>query len=100
MADPDPSRNLGYYRRSQKQQLKELKDTHKLRLVYAGRIFWLVCAWLVLVAIAVFMSGFDLWGFKLSDKVLIAFIITTTINVVGLFIVVAKWMFPGDDKSN
>jgi len=28
------------------------------------------------------------------DKVLIAFITSTTINVVGLFVVVAKWMFP------
>lgn len=77
-----------------KQQLQEAKDTHNLRLKYTGRIFVIGCIWLGLVASAVFMSGFSLLGFSLSGGVLIAFITSTTLNVVGLFIVVAKWMFP------
>jgi len=81
-------------------RLKEAQDTHRLRLGYAGRIFWLVSAWLVCVAVAVYLSGFKLKGFELSSEVLIAFITSTTINVVGLFVVVAKWMFPnGKDKN-
>ncbi|MFL0803392.1 MAG: hypothetical protein K6L81_06715 [Agarilytica sp.] len=92
---------LFYQVESLKQELKEAQDTHTLRLGYAGRIFWLVCAWLVCVAIAVFMSGFNVSGFSLSDKVLITFITSTTVNVVGLFVVVAKWMFPnGNNKSD
>ncbi len=103
--EPDLSLDLAehqlfYQVEALKQELKEAQDTHELRLGYAGRIFWLVCAWLVCVAIAVFMSGFSLWNFNLSDKVLITFITSTTINVVGLFVVVAKWMFPnGNDKK-
>jgi hypothetical protein len=31
--------------------------------------------------------------------VLIAFIGSTTVNVVGLFVLVAKWMYPGDAKG-
>lgn len=85
---------LFYQVETLKQQLIESQDTHKLRLKYAGRIFWIVCAWLVCVAIAVFMSGFNYKEFELSDKVLIVFITSTTINVVGLYVVVAKWMFP------
>ncbi len=83
-----------------KQELKESQDTHELRLGYAGRIFWLVCAWLFCVVIAVFMSGYSSNEFNLSDKVLITFITSTTITVVGLFVVVAKWMFPNNGNSS
>jgi lipopolysaccharide export LptBFGC system permease protein LptF len=82
-----------------RQELKETKDTHDLRLGYSSRIFWLVCCWLVCVAASVFMSGFNFHGFSLSDNVLIAFITSTTVNVVGLFVVVAKWMFPNSNNK-
>lgn len=104
--EPDLSLDLAEHKLSVelealRQQLDEARDTHQLRLGYASRIFWLVVAWLACVAVAVFMSGFALWSFKLSDKVLITFITSTTINVVGLFVVVAKWMFPnGNSKKN
>ncbi len=101
--EPDLSLDLAehqlfYQVETLKQQLKEAQDTHKLRLGYAGRIFWLVCVWLACVAIAVFMSGFTFFGFSLSDNVLITFITSTTITVVGLFVVVAKWMFPNSNE--
>lgn len=83
-----------------RQELKESQETHTLRLSYSGKIFYLVCVWLVCVTIAVFLSGFSFQGFSLSDKVLIAFITSTTVNVVGLFIVVAKWMFPSNPNNN
>ncbi|MDD5125380.1 hypothetical protein [Methylovulum sp.] len=102
--EPDLSLDLAehqlfYQVETLKQQLKEAKDTHKLRLGYADKIFWLVCSWLIGVVIAVFMSGLNAFGFSLSDNVLIAFITSTTVNVVGLFFVVAKWMFPNNHKS-
>lgn len=77
-----------------RQSVLEASDTHKLRLSYANRLFWLVCAWLACVVFAVELTGFKTLGFTLSDPILIAFITTTTINVVGLFFVVAKWLFP------
>lgn len=83
-----------------KQQVQESADTHKLRLSYAKRLFWLVCSWLACVVIAVGFSGFHVFGFLLSDSVLIAFITTTTVNVVGLFFVVAKWLFPSKNGSD
>jgi hypothetical protein len=76
---------------------REANDIHTMRLEYANRIFTLVVLWLIAVGIAVLASGFggvNDRGFYLSDKVLIAFISSTTINVIGLFIVVAKWMYP------
>lgn len=83
------------------QDLQELKDTHGLRVSYTGRIFWLVVAWLACVVACVVLSGFQLWGFRLPESVLIAFITSTTVNVVGLFVLVAKWMFPsGRDAAD
>ena len=81
------------------QELQALKDTHGLRLSYTGRIFWLVVAWLACVVICVIFSGFKYKGFGLSDSVLIAFITSTTVNVVGLFVLVAKWMFPSGNSA-
>lgn len=75
-------------------------EVHKMRKKFAPYLFGLVCFWLVVVSISVFLSGFALWGFNLSDKVIITFIATTTANVLGLFYVVAKWLYPnGDGKS-
>ena len=98
--DPDLSLSLDKHKSDLlKQELKEAQDTHKLRLGYTGKIFWLVVAWLVCVLAAVLMSGFSVGGFSLSDKVIITFITSTTINVVGLFLVVAKWMFPSSRRD-
>lgn len=90
-----PEHKLFFEVESLKQGLKETQDTHALRLGYAEKIFRLVAAWLLVVVIAVFFAGFSLLGFNLSDKVMIAFITSTNVTVVGLFVVVAKWMFPG-----
>jgi len=74
-------------------ELKVIKDQHGLRVTFSWWIFGLVCIWLICVAVCVFLCGFKYHGFALTDKVLITFITSTTINVIGLFAVVAKWMF-------
>ncbi len=79
---------------SLKQQLKEDEDVHELRLSYTSKVFWLVCIWLIFVAVVICCTGFSLCSFALSDKVLITFITSTTVTVLGLFVIVAKWMFP------
>lgn len=81
-------------------ELTETKDTHSLRMSFSWGIFWLVLGWLICVVITVFLAGWNIWGFTLSDKVLITFITSTTINVIGLFGIVAKWMFPSNSLNN
>lgn len=81
------------------QELSAIKDTHNLRLSYTGRIFWLVVAWLSCVVACVVLSGFKFYGFGLSDSVLVAFITSTTVTVVGLFVLVAKWMYPSGRET-
>jgi hypothetical protein len=75
-------------------QLQELQDSHKLRKKYCDRIFWLVTVWIALILLILFLSGFQIYKFKLDSSVLITISTTTTISVLGLFAIVAKWLFP------
>ncbi len=51
----------------------------------------MIC-WLVFVGLSVVATGIK-W-LLLSDAVLIALVTTTTATVLGIFIIVAKWLFP------
>src|SRR5438477_7269179 len=74
-----------------------------VRKKYAWLIFLGCFAWMVFIACLMMTVGV---GFKtnnrlfaggyfvLSEKVLITLITSTTINVLGLFYIVAKWLFP------
>lgn len=95
----DPSVDLYDYRQEYEiqtlqQQLVEAVETHEHRIAYIGRVFWLVVAWLACVVLCIVLTGYQDTGFILSDRVLIAFITSTTVNVVGLFVIVAKWLYP------
>ena len=79
-----------------------------LRQKYAKNIYRLTYIWLIFIGIVVLLTGigdlhiviekwsleFSLIDFELSDNVLIAFITTTTINVIGIIYIVARWLFP------
>lgn len=81
-------------------ELARAKEMHTERKDYTNRLFWLIVWWLVAVVLFMFLCG-ACDGFLLSDKVLIAFITSTTISVLGLFVIVAKWLFPaGADAQN
>ena len=76
------------------QKLGEQHEVHETRLGYVLKLFCLIVIWLFIASLFVAFHGFHLWGFELSEKVLIALITSTTANVLGLFYVVAKWLYP------
>ncbi|MFN2577494.1 MAG: hypothetical protein ABR607_07370 [Pyrinomonadaceae bacterium] len=61
-------------------------------------LFGLVLAWLLSIAALLVMVGFHVWGFILSDAIVIAYMTTTTISVIGLFKIAANWLFSVVDK--
>jgi hypothetical protein len=71
------------------------QERMKARRFYAPAFFGLSCLWLVIVTGLVFCSGFSVRGFHVSDHVLIAVVTTTTANIIGTLLVVAKYLFPG-----
>jgi hypothetical protein len=71
------------------------------RKKYAGRIFCLISLWLVGIFLLLILQGFgsnNHW-FALSESIVISAIGGTTINVIGIFIVVAKYLFPKRDNE-
>ncbi len=71
-----------------------LRQLIKGRGHWGTRIFWIMAGWLIAVILCVAFEGFRVFGFHLSDTVVIAFITTTTVNVIGLGYIVAKFFFP------
>lgn len=79
-----------------------LTELHNTRKQYVGRLFWLIAAWLSVVVALVALTATLKNVFTLADSVLIAFITSTTVSVIALFVIVAKWLFPAasDDKKD
>ncbi|PSR18166.1 hypothetical protein C8255_08835 [filamentous cyanobacterium CCP3] len=100
--------------------VKILQQDRQERQKYAKYLFILICSWLASIYSIIILSG---WGgttlhidtsdvpivrrleykpkFELSDAVLLALIGGTTINVLGLFVIVANYLFnsPKDPKE-
>lgn len=63
------------------------------RKKYASKVYWLIVGWLIMLFVVLFFQGFKPHGFALSDPVLLALIGGTTVNVLGIFIVVVNYLF-------
>jgi hypothetical protein len=86
---------------TQKQQLEKLKlvnaalsqDTQH-RGNWARRLLPLCSGWLIAVVLVLILEGFHVYSFHLDNSVLIAFIGTTTADVLGLGYIVVNYLFP------
>ena len=58
---------------------------------YASKIFWTLIAWLIGVYALIILVGLE--TLTISDSVLIALVTSTTINVIGLFGFVMRYLF-------
>lgn len=87
------SEKRGFVLRGLEQDLNERKT-------YASRIFVLICCWLGGMIGLLLLQGFlSVWGvFNLSEAVILAAIGGTTINVLGIFIIVVNYLFPRRPK--
>ena len=92
-ADSQTSEELKIYRDRESLVNVQLLQDIEERKKYAKRIFYTIGAWLMAVLLVVVFKGFTLFGFDVSDKVLITLISSTTINVLGLFFVVIRYLF-------
>jgi len=71
----------------------------KERKKYAFRIFLLVAFWITAVLVIIILQGFSVCGFHLSDSILLAAIGSTTANVIGILIIVIKYLFSEKGKA-
>jgi len=63
------------------------------RKEFGNKIYWLVVGWILGILVLLGIQGFGIFEFKLSEKVLITLIGGTTLNVLGIFVIVAKYFF-------
>jgi hypothetical protein len=92
---------LAYNLETQKHQLEKLQIANEAarrdmghRDKWAKRLFPFCAGWLIAVVLMMVLQGFQLWGFRLDNSVLIAFIGTTTADVLGLGYIVVNYLFP------
>jgi hypothetical protein len=98
--------DLDYREKRFKQDIKEREQLLEQRERYADYLFKLIAIWLVGVFILLALSGGEIEvcgriiGVKFSDTVLVTYLTTTTVTVLGLFVIVAKWLFSPLQKSS
>jgi hypothetical protein len=85
-------------RETKRLQNVALAQDINLRKDFAWDIFYLIVAWLILVFVVLILQGFAVaishHEFRLSDSVVLALIGGTTVNVLGIFIIVVRYLFP------
>jgi hypothetical protein len=97
---PNLGEDLGIFQRKERETALQKKEHElevervmlKQRKRYAFLLFGLSAVWLVFIGIFLILAGLE--KLKVADSVLIALISTTTANVLGLFYIVARWLFP------
>ena len=95
IVDQEPGReHLSSDEEQRRLKLRSLAQDIQHRELYAKRIFVFVCFWVAALLGIVTLQGWKPGGFELTDGVLIALIGGTTANVLGLFVVVANYLFP------
>ena len=76
------------------QTIEDLHQDREERRKYSGLIYWLVVGYLAFVGAIVLLAGLDHVPFGLPDSVLMVLIGSTAASVVGLFAIVANYLFP------
>lgn len=75
-------------------ELKAFKDNTEQRKRYGFLIFGFVTVWMVLVLAVVILDGWIRGPVDIDIQVLLALITSTTVNVLGILMIVAKFFFP------
>jgi len=72
-------------------QVNKLNDDNRARKTHSLLIFRMVFSWILFVMVILF--GVGIGKLTLSDKVLITLLSTTSINIIGLLVIVANYLF-------
>ncbi len=82
-----------YQNRFNEANLNNFVQNQGARKIYSNRIFVITSCWLGSVILILLLQGFKIWGFSISNPVLIALLGTTTVNVLGFFVIVIQYLF-------
>lgn len=86
------------------EELKSKEQDRQQRKEFADKIFSMLSLFLFFVCLILFFAGTKSVevkpypDFELSDNVLIALLTTASANVIGIFVVVVRYLFPSQTK--
>jgi uncharacterized membrane protein YfbV (UPF0208 family) len=89
VSSADIKRSLNIEKLSE--EVKELKQQRIQRRVFAICLFAFIAMYMCAVIVLVYLIALGVA--ELTDAVLVALLTTTTANVLGLFVIVAKYIF-------
>lgn len=76
-------------------KLKNYKQDTSLRKKFSWAIYRFLSFWMLFMLIIVIMAGYGHSGyFVLSESVLVTLLGSTSVSVIGIFMVVARYFFP------
>jgi hypothetical protein len=81
----------------EREDLSQVKRINEVQLSMLDALFRLIKLWLFSVMLVVAIRACKLARFELSDKVMITYITSTTVSVLGLFHIAARWLFSRRD---
>jgi len=76
-----------------REELISNRQDREERKKFAKKIFQMLGLFLMVILIIVVCCAINCLSFYLSDTVIIALLTTTTVNVIGIFLVVVKYLF-------
>ena len=81
--------------------LREINESNKQdrtqRKEFSGKIFILLSVFISIVLLIVISCGITPLCFTLSDTILITLLTTTTVNVIGIFLFVVRYLFKANN---
>jgi len=82
-----------YQEKFNEANLNNFVQNQGARKIYSYRIFVITSCWLGSVILILMFQGFKVFGFSISNPVLVALLGTTTVNVLGFFVIVIQYLF-------
>lgn len=75
-------------------QHQQNENYRKDREQTAKQVKWGTCIWLVFVIITLILHYFRFEKLGLDNSVLIALVSSTTASVIGMFVIILRWLYP------
>lgn len=76
-----------------KEELKGKIQDREQRKEFAIKIYHFLCFYLSVVLLIIILSATPLIKFELTEPIIITLLTTTTANIIGIFILVVKYLF-------
>jgi hypothetical protein len=93
--EPDTQSKLELDDERRKLENAGLAQDITARRKYAFRVFLLVIGWIIGIYLLLVFQGFGFRSFHLSDNILLAAIGSTTANIIGILLIIVKYLFSG-----